>query len=428
MRRLTAGLLLAVLVLGIGLSGCGRSKAPVEGLPMAQILCGIKAPQGYFFTCLGDSIDDVFVCSIPLGQRTPVPVCKKAGCSHDSPDCDSYIVGKWGDSGSVGNSNLGYFRDRVYFCSAVDSGFTLCSIDPTTWERRQELVLPEGPMEAAPWGVRVRCLFHENYLVLLYSYKAPSGEELPTDINRQYIYIVDLPTLEARSSFKTFLDTHIPSGWKDNPDGEPDIYASVYSFRYAEGSKLYADGIYPYYEKQFGREQAVFRNCVFELDLDTGKVTEATGYPASYAYVEDGTLYYVEDKPDELKLIDGIEMYVPSSQEDGAFKERDIKTGKERTIPHKMIGTRIAVYLDDLIIVECVPAYHASWDVDVLAETEYHFFTRDYQAIDVLKTADLDLRLVTDDCLYFRNWERKTDYYLDLNRIGSGNLELTPVE
>lgn len=324
------------------------------------------------------------LCCISKGERRPVPVCGKSGCRHNSSDCGAYYLNYSPDELCSLSSSVGYFQDRLYMVSLLpERKIAVYSVDSATAERRLELTIdPQEVYDTPLSALSVKCLFHENRLLLLY---AQGGEQIQGAIHR--MIAVDLTTMKQQELFRAHFDECIGTQYM-MVLGDPLIVGNtIYLFEDGKGELPDSDK---------NRSEHRFS----QLDLTTGEVRQLLRGNDLYTWrVEGETVFF-------------------SDQNEKQFKELDLTTGELRAIPSEGEIVGEAFILNGLIV--CV-------SLDLNFETQetiacFDFYSRDYAHIDRLEyPGELVLFLATEEALYFRSGEDV--YYLDRGDIGSNHLK-----
>lgn len=381
-----AMLLLFLLLCGLLLSNCGGT--PVDGLPSPQ---GIESLQvGKDTYCLSEYPgleSGVMLCRIPQGERMPIPVCGKSGCRHRDGSCDGVSLRYLPEECASLSSNVGLFRDRLYFLSLLpEQKLAVISMNPETAERRVELTLePLSLYHADTPGFNVSGLFHENNLILLYS--KDSGE-FGEAIHR--MVVVNLATGKQKELLRSHFEEQL-AGQYMMVLGDPMALGNrLYLFEYGKGSLPDSNPYRP--EHRFS-----------QVDLKTGKITQL-----------------FRDNFIQTWRIEGEKVFF-SDQTENRFKEFDLAAGQWTVMPMEEI-TGESFYLDDRIVRNSV-----EFDFDTQESTvSVDFYSRDYAHLDALEyTGELVFLRSTPEALYFRS--DKTFLYLDRSEIGSGDLQLKPL-
>lgn len=389
-------LVISILCLcAVFFSGCRKQEAPIAGLPMPQGLELLKIDQEYYFqtdvVVDGLATGDSHLYHLPAGDQMPALMCSTPGCTHDTPSCSAYMVGS--------RSNIGYFQDRLYMLSrqgdATDGTVALLSIDPVTWERKQERTLdPFAAYFAKPEGVHVRGLFSENRLVLLYS------TEEPVEGGNCRLQVLDLATGKIQNMFQEHFDTQINGEFTRFEGNQSVVGKYLYTEEdglgsLPESSKFVAEGMFTQFDLETGETRQLLR----------GEVVTAWK-------VEGNTLFY-------------------SDQKTGQFRELDLTTGEIRHIPmDKNIYGRCFYEADRIIEWDILedpieqmiePGYQPSMRVNV------SFYTRDYQHIRTLWFSDgTHPAFTTEEGIWFQDYHERQYTFLnwdDLETAQLGNTE-----
>ncbi|MBQ1411345.1 MAG: hypothetical protein IIY94_08735 [Oscillospiraceae bacterium] len=388
----TIFLFAAVLVL---LAAC--SKAPESG-ESAQISSGeaagteayeLKVPpedrnQAFAWQYFVETLDNYyyglamenggFIYFCPRGGKTFFPLCNKPNCKHENSDCNAY----YGDA-------FGYYDGALYALemSTDPRRFDIVKmkLDGSDHQKVAEIEISEmGAYSFLP-------AFHHGKLYLY----SPS------------FFTSDMENQEDRLIIMDLAD-----------------YSRTDDSICTEGNPLFQQY---YKEKMYGQSINMDDNRLFELNTVTGEITtpipiSESGLCVNGLYATDATLYYLEGTQGSSE--ENKETETNSS----GFYEYDINSGTIKNCGMPVADIQYALYDEDYIY---ATSFRRNHDMDITI----YILTRDYQLVDQIESTEgLYIAAVTSDRIFFADYFSNTaiDFYLDKSQIGSGSLQLIPMD
>lgn len=378
--------------------------APVgepEGLPLSQrvrVTCFADTEYGYYY--LDYAQDDILYRLSDSGDAL-APLCQRPGCDHTDGSCDA-----WYPREHV-LSNIGCFRGKLWLAADREDHAVVFRVDPQTGQREKAFVLPEAEYSVPPDFFYYDVYIHENRLIAVLNAAYEDLRSAPEDGYLQHAFVLELETGKITEPFAEFLSQRLSK----------DETVRFWQGACAEGDWLIVEGVRMIEDAQ---GKPCLQDCMLRANIKTGEVEKLLGgeddvQPIAYR-CKDGRLYCLDNG--------------------GDFWEVELSTGKAETIPCPVEGASVngRYFSDDLIVVTMYPDLYTPFEdreegFNPWDRIEYSFFSGQYELLDTLSvTNGLDFEFSTKDRLYFRNPDRPELFYLNRAAIGSGDLELTPME
>lgn len=340
---------------------------------------------GYYIeTALGDYYlrNDTIYFS-PAGETSFFPLCNKPNCTHGNKNCNAY--GGWA---------IGYYNGFLYSVQddpdMTQTDHLLIRMDPDGSNHTEIMKLPWESYADGSRHSSCDWFFCKNRLII----SSAANFTQPLEEQIHHLYVVDLDTLEITEPFAELLSA-------------PRTQIGV--LRQFVDDLFYTIVELPKDSGQTTMEIQVYDRWLYELNLETGSSRPLLCMDGILTWtVQDGTVYYLES---------------------GVFCEQDLESGEV---------VRYDMPIED--------AWWASWDEDVVyvmghgsgkqflnvidEKHTLYFFDREYHLIDQVELTDyLFLGFVSEKYLLFSDNRavNPVSYYLDKSQIGSGDLELLPL-
>ncbi|MBQ1410696.1 MAG: hypothetical protein IIY94_05410 [Oscillospiraceae bacterium] len=305
-----------------------------------------------------------FIFFCPRGENNWYILCSKPECKHKDENCNAYAGSGW----------FGYYDGALYTINDALDCFHVVkrNLDGTDHQIVATVDLKQrGGYEGA--------FHHGRFLLRTANDGLEGAENLP-----DYLIAVDLADDSQTEPLAEYLQTEkLP----------------------LDTRRFYKDKVYGW-----GLEADP---TMTELDLASGAVKKRDIGYITGLYATDSTLYYY--LPEESE-VDGKKL-------EAGFWEYDLesKTAKYCGLPVE--GATCATYDEDYIYADTLSNLDESRMIYILS--------RDYQVLDQIELdGDSDLAAATSDRLYFECYSPQimVRYYLDKSQIGSGSLQLIPMD
>lgn len=344
----------------------------------------VETPDGYYYMQMKDdaNLSGGFFYFCPRGGDSFRPLCGKPNCMHADKDCNAFVRG--------GHSTFGYYNGALYAVDWLRMEVIKMNLDGTD---HQVVATIDDPKyrECSYQGT-----FHHGYLFIFFY----ASDDLPMEEQTDHLVVLNLSDYSQKEIATEFLST-----------ANLELPECYY------GDKLYMAGSGD--KTQTYENYNIYKEKLFEIDAGTGEVRPILQQPIGAMYATDSTLYYFQ--PDFEAMGYGPGDIVPG------FRELDVETGtvKECGLP---VEDALWARYDEDYIYALSDTHHNGEDQEE-SQTLY-ILSRNYELLDQFELENgLQLRTVASDRIYIRcGYTVSISYYLEKSQIGSGNLQLIPIE
>lgn len=346
----------------------------------------IETPDGYYYTYSGDDseVPGTFLFFCPRGGDDFRPLCSKPNCMHRDVDCNAFIFGTHGGV-------VGYYNGALY---AVEARRQLNVVKMNLDGTDHKVVATLDDADYTDCSIQIKIHHGRVFLLCRASY------DLPVEEQTDHLVVLDLSDHSQKEIATEFLRT-----------------ASLPSTFFFYKDKLYLLGSGD--KTQTLDHYDPYRNKLIEIDAVTGEARTVLSQPIGALYVTDSTLYFFQ--PDYEAMGYGPGDIVPG------FRELDVETGtvKECGLP---VEDALWARYDEDYIYALSDTHHNGEDQEE-GQTLY-ILSRNYELLDQFELENgLQVHTIVSDRIYIRQGRPELIvYYLDKSQIGSGNLQLIPIE
>lgn len=353
-------------------SGPVELKVPAEDRNQAFNCQFVETEEGYYYVwdrlTENGMLNLVYFCA--RGDSTFYPLCNKPNCKHSDSNCNAFC-----------GTELGYYNNALYTMDF--SGFQGLQLIKMNLDGSDHQVVAELDPSEGTGSMSFLCAFHHGKFFLL----SEPTDDMPLDQQQYRLIVVNLADGSKSEPAAEYFNTE-----KDVPN----------RFWYYK-DKLY--GI------ASGKDKAL---SLIEIDTATGTTKAMDVERTSSFYATDSTLYYLVANAGNANQT--------SERSDPGFREYDLESGTVKDCGLPAEGIINADYDEDYI-------YAGGNYSNDGQEFTLYLLSRDYKLVDQIElTGGLGVAAVTSDRIYFSGMDHCITCYLDKSQIGSGNLQLIPIE